>query len=121
MKSMKLGEKAFFYQSNCKEPGIVGIMEIVREAYPDHTAFQRGGKYYDAKSSEDNPTWYMVDCKLVRRLKRVIGLHELKTHKNGALADMALFKQSRLSVQPVKGSEWSYILDLEDNSPDAEA
>lgn len=57
----------------------------------------------------------------VRRLKRVIGLHELKTHKNGALADMALFKQSRLSVQPVKGSEWSYILDLEDKSPDAEA
>ena len=60
---MKKGDQVFFYHSNCDEPGIVGIMEVVKEGYPDHTAFDPEQKYYDPKSDPDKPRWYMVDIK----------------------------------------------------------
>lgn len=63
---MRVGQQAFFYHSNCKEPGIVGIVEVVKAAYPDHFAFQEGHKYYDPKSTPENPRWFMPDVKLVR-------------------------------------------------------
>ena len=109
---MKKGDLAFFYHSNCKEPGIAGIMKIVREGYPDHTAFDPKEKYYDPKSDPDNPRWYMVDVKHVRKLKRVITLTELKTHAQ--LTDLPLLRRgNRLSVMPVSEAQWNYILALE--------
>ena len=109
---MKVGDQVFFYHSNCKVPGIVGIAEVVREGYPDHTAFDPEAKYYDPKSDPDNPRWYMVDLRFVRRLKRTITLQELKEHPE--LADMPLVRKgNRLSVMPVTASDWAFILGLE--------
>jgi len=109
---MKKGDLVFFYHSNCKQPGIVGIMKVVREGYPDHTAFDAKEKYFDPKSDPDNPRWYMVDVRYVRMLKRVITLTELKTHKQ--LADFPLVRRgNRLSVMPVSKKDWDFILALE--------
>lgn len=111
---MKVGDLAFFYHSNCKEPGIVGIMEIVREGYPDGTAFDPGEKHYDPKSDPENPRWYMVDVRYVRHLARNISLAELKEHAAGPLQDMPLVRKgSRLSVMPVTSEQWEFILTLE--------
>ena len=109
---MKKGDLVFFYHSNCKEPGIAGIMKIVREGYPDHTAFDPDEKYYDPKSDPDNPRWYMVDVKHVRKLKQVITLTELKTHAQ--LSDLPLVRRgNRLSIMPVTKKQWDFILSLE--------
>jgi predicted RNA-binding protein with PUA-like domain len=86
---------------------------VVRESYPDHTAWDSSGKYYDAKSPEDNPRWFMVDWQLVRKTKTQITLEELKRHKDGVLKDMALFTTARLSVQPVAKEQWEFVLGLE--------
>lgn len=112
---MKKGDHVFFYHSNCQEPGIVGIAEVVHEAYPDHTAFDPESKYYDPKSSPERPRWYMVDIRFVRRLKRNITLQELKGHAE-ALSDFPLLqKGNRLSVMPVSTEHWRYIISLEDH------
>ncbi|AUD79856.1 EVE domain-containing protein [Kangiella profundi] len=109
---MKKGDKVFFYHSNCKPPAIVGIMEVVKEGYVDHTAFDPDQKYYDPKSNPDNPRWYMVDVKHVRDLKREIPLDELKQYPE--LADMKLVqKGNRLSIMPVTKDEWDFILSIE--------
>jgi predicted RNA-binding protein with PUA-like domain len=110
---MKTRDQVFFYHSNCREPGIVGIAEVVREGYPDHTAFDPESKYYDPKSSPDRPRWYMVDIRFVRRLRRTIPLQELREHAE-TMPDFPLLKKgSRLSVMPVSEEEWEYILGLE--------
>jgi predicted RNA-binding protein with PUA-like domain len=109
---MKKGDLVFFYHSNCKVPGIVGIAEVVKEGYPDHTAFNPESKYYDPKSDPDQPRWYMVDVKFKRKLKRTISLEELKEQPE--LAEMALVRRgNRLSVMPVGVEEWEVILGLE--------
>ena len=109
---MKKGDQVFFYHSNCKEPGIVGIAEVVKEGYPDFTAFDPEGKYYDPKSDPDNPRWYMVNIRYVRKLKRTITLAELKEKK--PLNDMRLLvKGNRLSVMPVEKKHWDYIIKQE--------
>ena len=109
---MKKGDLAFFYHSNCAEPGIVGIMSIVREAYVDHTQFDPDEKYYDSKSTPENPRWLMVDVKYKRMLKRNITLSELKAQKK--LEDMRLVQRgNRLSIMPVTEKEWDYILGME--------
>lgn len=120
MMSMKCGQKAFFYHSNCKTPGIAGMVTIVKEAYVDHTQFDKKDPHYDAKSSKDNPKWKMVDVKFDRDLKRFISLAELKAlhleHKGtgkGPLAKLALFTSARLSVQGLTKDEFDYILSLE--------
>jgi predicted RNA-binding protein with PUA-like domain len=111
---MKVGDLVFFYHSNCADPGIVGLMEVAREAYPDHTAFDPEAKYYDPKSDPDQPRWYMVDVRYVRHLKRPITLTELKAHADGPLAGMPLVRQgNRLSVMPVTPEQWDFILSLE--------
>ena len=108
---MKKGDLAFFYHSNCSVPGIAGIVEIAREAYPDFTAFDPQSGYYDPKSNPDKPRWYMVDVRFVRKIAPVIALSELKQHRK--LHDMRLLQRgNRLSVMPVTTSEWEYILDL---------
>ncbi|XP_044137942.1 thymocyte nuclear protein 1 [Bufo gargarizans] len=120
MRAMKNGQQAFFYHSNCKEPGIAGIVKIVKEAYPDHTQFDSKNAHFDASSQKDNPKWSMVDVQFVRMLKRYISLAELKElhqkHKikNGPLRNIALFTRARLSVQPLAQEEFDFILSLEE-------
>jgi len=109
---MKIGEEIFFYHSNCKEPGIVGIARVASEPYPDPTQFDKKSKYYDAKSSADNPRWCLVDVEFVRKLTRNITLTELKAQKT--LADMILTRKgNRLSIMPVARKHWNKILSLE--------
>jgi predicted RNA-binding protein with PUA-like domain len=109
---MKKGDLAFFYHSNCKEPGIAGIVKIVRDGYPDHTAFDSKQKYFDPKSDPQNPRWYMVDVRHVRTLKRIITLPELKSHQE--LSDLPLLRRgNRLSVMPISNTHWKFILSLE--------
>ena len=110
--TMQVGDQAFFYHSNCKEPGIVGLMEIASEAYPDHTAFIKGEKYFDAKSDPDQPRWLMVDVKYQRHLKRKITLGDLRNQKT--LESMRLLQRgNRLSVIPLEKKERNYILGME--------
>ena len=109
---MKIGDQVFFYHSNCETPGIVGIAKVVREGYPDFTAFEPKDPHYDPKSDPDNPRWYMVDIKYVRKLKRTISLKELK--EISALSEMPLVRKgNRLSVMPTTKQQWQHILKLE--------
>jgi predicted RNA-binding protein with PUA-like domain len=109
---MKKGDLVFFYHSNCPEPGIVGIMKVVREAYPDHTAFDPEEKYYDPKSDPDNPRWYMVDVQYQRNTKRTITLAELKGYQE--LEDCPLVRKgNRLSIMPFSKAQWEFVLELE--------
>ncbi|MCC5869629.1 MAG: EVE domain-containing protein [Gammaproteobacteria bacterium] len=111
---MRKGDRIFFYHSNCAEPGIVGIAEVVREGYPDHTAFDPDDKHYDPKSDPDDPRWYMVDLRFVRKLSRPLTLQELKTHFEGKLKGFQLLQRgNRLSVMPVSEQQWKFILSLE--------
>jgi len=108
---MKTGDLAFFYHSNCSEPAVVGIMEIVSAAYPDHTAFDPNEKHFDAKSDPDNPRWLMVDVKFKKKLKMPITLQAIKAEKK--LADMRLVQRgNRLSILPVTPGEWRHILKM---------
>ncbi len=109
---MKTGDQAFFYHSNTKVPGIVGIVEIVREAYPDFTAWDPESKYYDPKSDPENPRWFMVDVRFVRKLKRVISLQELRAQPE--LQDMKVVQKGcRLSITPVTEAQWQHVLGME--------
>ena len=113
---MKIGDQVFFYHSNCKVPGIVGIMEVVREGYPDHTAFDPQGKYFDPKSDPEKPRWIMVDIKYIRHTRRVISLTEMKECE--MLENMQLVRKgNRLSIMPVTADEWATILQLEESIP----
>ena len=111
MRAMQVGDQAFFYHSNCDPPGIVGIVEVVREAYPDHSAWNPESKYFDPASSPDKPRWFMVDVRLVRKLPRLVSLAELRD--NPALVEMPLVRRgNRLSVMPVSAQAWGVILDM---------
>lgn len=114
MRDMSKGDEAFLYHSSCAEPGIAGIVKIVREAYPDPTAFDPDDHHFDPKSDPENPRWYMVDVRLVRKLARVIGLRELKAHAAGKLRGFPLLARgNRLSVLPVTAAQWKFVLSLE--------
>ncbi|MGZ8136454.1 MAG: EVE domain-containing protein [Methylococcaceae bacterium] len=109
---MKPGDQIFFYHSNCAEPGIVGIMEVAREGYPDFSAFDPDDKHFDPKSDPANPRWIMVDVKYVKTLPRTITLKELKN--KAELADLPLVRRAnRLSIMPVSKQQWDFILALE--------
>jgi len=110
---MKPGDLAFFYHSNCAEPGIVGIMKVVKEGYPDPTALDPDAKYCDPKSDPDNPRWYLVEVRYVRHLTRPLSLRELKEHADHLVGFPLLRKGNRLSIMPVTKEQWEYILDLE--------
>jgi predicted RNA-binding protein with PUA-like domain len=87
-------------------------MKIAGKAYPDPTAFDPEDKHFDPKSDQENPRWYLVDVKFVRKLKRTISLSELKKHD--AIAGMVLLRRgNRLSIMPVSKRDWNYILALE--------
>lgn len=109
---MRIGDKAFFYHSSCKVPAIVGIMRIASEAYPDPTQFDEASKYYDAKSSREEPRWMLVDVEFERRLERPIPLTELKEQRG--LDEFLLLKRgNRLSIFPVDEAHWDAVLELE--------
>jgi predicted RNA-binding protein with PUA-like domain len=109
---MKVGDDVFFYHSNCEIPGIVGIARIASESYPDPTQFMPGHAHFDPKSKPEHPSWYLVEVAFVRKLNRVIPLSELK--ERAELKDFPLVRRgNRLSVMPVSGPEWTFILSLE--------
>jgi predicted RNA-binding protein with PUA-like domain len=104
------GDHVLFYHSNANPSGIAGIARVASEPYPDPTAFDPRDPHYDPKSREDAPTWWVVDVQAVAELPRFLSLQELRGDPR--LADMALFKRSRLSVQPVTPEEYRIILEL---------
>lgn len=105
---MKRGDRCFYYHSNAEPSAIVGICEVVKEGYPDHTALDPSHDYYDPKSDAETPTWFMVDVQAVEPLARPISLNEIKAEP--ALANMALVKVGRLSVVPVTADEWETVI-----------
>ncbi len=109
---MKLGDIILIYHSSCKEIGLAGIAKVVKESYPDHTALDESGKYFDPKSSKDNPRWFMVDVKWIKTFKRIISLTELKAHKD--LNNLILTKKgNRLSIMPLLEKDYETIISLE--------
>lgn len=111
MRAMRKGDQVLFYHSNAEPPAVVGLAEVVREAYPDHTAFDKRNKHYDPKSKPTKPIWDMVDLRLVRKFPVPLSLPLLR--KQAGLRSMELLRKgSRLSVQPVRLQEWKAILAL---------
>lgn len=113
--SIKPGDRALFYHSNCAEPAVVGVVDVVRGGYPDHTALDPAGEHFDPKASPANPIWYMVDVRFSADLPRPVTLEAIKA--NPLLADMPLVKRSRLSVQPVTAAEWQVIMAMAGVAP----
>ena len=106
---MKVGDGVLFYHSNAKPPAVVGLARIAREAYPDDTAWNPQSRYYDPKSSPDNPRWLMVDIQAERELPRPVTLQEIK--QQAKLEGMLLVRRGmRLSIQPVTREEWDEII-----------
>ncbi len=111
MRAMQIGDQVFFYHSNANPPCIVGLAEIVKTAYPDHTAFDPRDHHYDPKATPENPIWEMVDIKLVRKFAVPLALDDLRQVRG--LEKMELLRKgSRLSVQPVSAAEWKRVLAL---------
>ena len=107
------GDHAFFYHSSCAVPGIAGVVQVVRAAYPDPSQFDPQSEYYDASSTRATPRWYSVDVKLEMRIEPVITLPELREHADAALRDMIILKRgNRLSVTPVSAAQWRCIVAL---------
>lgn len=109
--SLKIGDGVLFYHSNSEPSAIAGIAEVVKEGYPDHTAFDPKDVHFDPKSKKETPTWYMVDIKHVETFKEPVPLERLRLETK--LEKMALLqKGSRLSVQPVTKEEWQIVLKI---------
>jgi predicted RNA-binding protein with PUA-like domain len=114
---MQLRDQAFFYHSSCPQPGIAGIVEVSRLAYPDATQFDALSEYYDPAATAKTPRWFNVDVKLVRKT-RLLPIQELRRH--AVLAHMRVLQRgNRLSITPVERDEWQFILKLLDR-PQAE-
>ncbi|KAK2871784.1 hypothetical protein FQN49_002824 [Arthroderma sp. PD_2] len=114
MRAMKKGDLAFFYHSNCKVPGIAGTMEIVRESSVDESAFEPTHPYYDPKSNRDSPKWDWVHVQFRSKFKNLVTLADIKSHAKlgGALENLQMVKQSRLSVSPVTETQWKFLMGL---------
>ena len=110
---MRRGDLAFFYHSSCEVPGIAGIVKIVNEGYPDHTAFDKRDAHFDLDSDPAKPRWYMVDVQLQRKFRNTVTLAALREHEEGALRGLALLKRgNRLSITPVSAAHWQFIVEL---------
>ena len=107
---MKRGDGVLYYHSMAEPPEVVGVCSVVREGYPDPSAFDRKHEYYDPDSDPSAPMWYAVDIRGEKRLKRSISLADIKADPR--LSEMALVHVSRLSVVPVSAAEWDTILEL---------
>ena len=110
LRAMKKGDRVLFYHSSAKPTAVVGVAEVVREAYPDGTALDQKDPHFDPKSKPDDPTWFMVDIKAVEPFKRPVSLDEIKKVKE--LSKMALIRLGRLSVQPVTPEEFEIVARL---------
>jgi len=107
---IKVGDEVLFYHSNATPPGVVGLARVVREGYPDHTAFEPDDPHYDPKSDPTNPRWFMVDVEFVEAFDELIPLSALKEAEG--LEEMVLNKRSRLSVQPVTLQEFQVVVSM---------
>ena len=108
---MEIGDRVLFYLSSCKVPGVVGIVQVASRPYPDHTAWDESGKYYDPKSTEENPRWVMVDFEFVEKFDEVISLQAIKQEE--ALAEMYIRRKgNRLSITPVDPEHFERILSM---------
>ena len=108
---MKVGDGVLFYHSSAKPTAVMGTARIVREAYPDNTAWEVGAKYYDPKSDPNNPTWLMVDIQAEQEFSRPVTLQEMKD--NPKLQGMMVVKRGvRISIQPVDKADWDEIITL---------
>lgn len=111
IRKMRRGDRAFFYHSNCKTPGIVGILKIVTDPYPDSAAFDPENPYFDPKSTVSTPRWYRVDVTFEEKFESVINLADVK--RNPLLKNILLVqKGSRLSITPLNKDEWNTILEM---------
>lgn len=110
MRNMRVGDRVLFYHSNCKEPGVAGTATVVKEAYDDHTALDPKSDYYSAKATAENNPWQMVDVQFEAAFTHPVLLKDMKVDKE--LSAMVLFKQSRLSVQPVTAAEFDHVESL---------
>lgn len=110
---MNIGDRVFFYHSNTDVPGIVGLAEIASAPYPDPEALNPDSRYYDPKSTPDDPRWFLVDIRLVRKFNCPIPLRSIKSHAL-TLGDFPLVRKgNRLSVMPVRSEQWDFILSLQ--------
>jgi predicted RNA-binding protein with PUA-like domain len=108
---MRVGDLAFFYHSNADPAGVAGIVEVVRAAYPDHTAFDADHEHYDPKSRPEAPTWLMVDVRAVERFPTFVSLDAMRAAPG--LAEMVVLRRgNRLSVTPVTADEWAVVCAL---------
>lgn len=105
---VRKGDQVLFYYSSCAQPGIAGVAEVVSDAYPDPAQFDPDSRYYDPKAAPESPRWFCVDLRFVRKFPEVLTRKALK--QEPALADMVLFRQGRLSIQPVHQQEWQHIM-----------
>jgi predicted RNA-binding protein with PUA-like domain len=104
---MKVGDQVFFYHSSCPEPGIAGIAEVSKAAYPDKSQFDRKSPYYDPTSRPENPKWYNVEVRIVKKTP-LVSLAEMRLHAE--LANMRTLRRgNRLSITPVEPEEWTFI------------
>ncbi|TNE69277.1 EVE domain-containing protein [bacterium] len=113
--TMKVGDGVLFYHSNANPPCIVGTAEIASESYPDPTQFNPDSDYFDAKSSEDNPRWFLVDVKFKQKFNHIVNREVLQHHP--ILKDMVIFKLNRLSITPVTEQEWLLVHELSLTKP----
>ncbi|KAH8819670.1 PUA-like domain-containing protein [Xylogone sp. PMI_703] len=121
LRAMKKGDLAFFYHSNCKVPGIVGVMEIVQEHSPDLSAHNPSAPYYDPSSKPEDPKWSVVHVTFRQKLNTPItlkDLRELQAQKDSPLANMQMLKLSRLSVSKVSAEEWEFLTGLMEKNGD---
>lgn len=110
MKEMKEGDLVLYYHSRQSPSAVTGLARVVRESYPDPTQFDPDNKYFDEKSAEDDPRWWLVDIEFVRKFDEQVGLPDIKARKG--LSEMVLVRNSRLSVQPVRKTEFETVLKL---------
>lgn len=111
MREMKLGDKVLFYHSNAAEIGVVGVMEVSKEAYPDPTQFMAKSEYYDPASKKEDPRWSLVEVKFVEKFPRIVSLEMMK--QTPALEGLLLLRKgSRLSVTPVDAAHFKIIVSL---------
>ncbi|ALA60790.1 EVE domain-containing protein [Nitrospira moscoviensis] len=111
MREMEPGDQILFYHSNADPPAIAGIAEVVKQAYPDPTQFDKKDTHYDPASDPGAPRWEMVDIKFVRKFTQPLALDRLR--EESQLKGMVLLRKgSRLSVQPVAEKEWNHIMKL---------
>lgn len=113
MQAMRKGDQVFFYHSSCAVPGIAGIAEVSREAFPDPTQFNPESDYYDPRSTLEHPRWFCVEVKFKRKFGQVLSLTRIKSHAHRLKGLALLQRGSRLSVTPVDKAHWDCILGLE--------